>query len=56
MFEVTLIENGIVMGDWDIPAESLVVGGVWDGMEILSIEWSPSTGEDAIVVVRFVFE
>lgn len=54
--EVSLIENGLVMGDFNIPAEALVVGGVWDGMEFLSIEWSPSTGEDAIAVVRFVFE
>ena len=54
MLEVTLIENGLVVGDFDIPADALVVGGVWDEMEFVSIEWNPSTGEDAIAVVRYV--
>ena len=54
MLEVTLIENGLVVGDFDIPAAELVVGNVWDEMLIVSIEWSPSTGEDAIAVIKYV--
>ncbi len=54
MLEVTLVENGMVMGDFDIPESVLVVGGIWDGMEFVSIEWNPPTGEDAIAVIRYV--
>ena len=54
MSEVTLMDSGLEVGTIDIPTDALVVGGVFDGMRFVSIEFAPATGEDAIVVIEYV--
>lgn len=55
MLEVTLFESGLEVGTIDVPASVLVLGGEFDGMRFVAIDWSPTTGEDAIAVIEYVF-
>jgi hypothetical protein len=56
MLEVTLFESGLEIGTIDLPSSALVIGGEFDGMRFVSIDWHPSTGEDAIAVIVYVVD
>ena len=57
MLEVTIFETkvNLEIGTFDIASSEVFVGSViFDDMEILSVNSNPSTGEDAIVTIRFI--
>lgn len=56
MLEIIFQEDGLEIGTFDIYLLNVVVGYVYEGMKILSIEpkASGSCGSDAIVSLEFV--
>ena len=55
MLEITIFEDGLELGTFDVDSSLVKVGSVIiDDMLIMAIELAPKTGEDAIVTIEFI--